>query len=500
MTVDTWRRYWASLDGVQEVLYFCVLAMQACMIYPWQALVHAVIGREALPFWSVCVVMWIAYLASSVIQRTGWMPDRKQALVTALILLSALLLVRVHVYGGLDASGARRPPWDVEWIADMVDRLFGIAGEEGAAPGFVPDLIVLAVTLVAWWRGIVAARREYDLHQVWFLFRLGIVVLLTYLIVTLIGHRMDVTLLLFGYFFFGLMSVALARILELGGIQRSSMGRRQWVALLAGAILGNLTLALLASLLVSPQAVRALLDRVRPLVRLIQLAVWYVLAAILYLAWPLIEWAVAWIAEMRPEGMTFDMSPLQSPLINPLEMMQQPEATRAVPWCKTIVVVVAVVGALFLVTSAIRRFVERQAEGRDVERESLWSSQELAQDLKNSLLGGLDRLRTLVSPSGSRKRRSAASIRKIYASMVDLATEAGYPRRPAETPYEYRRTLYRAFAGGHGAVDTITEAYVRVHYGSVPDNRAEMEHIVDCWQQVQALAAAKDGTLGGGRG
>jgi hypothetical protein len=489
MTANVWRRYWASLDGVQEVLYLCVLAMQACMIYPWQALVHALAGQKALPFWGVFVVMWVAYLVSGMIQRTGWMPDRKQAWVTAAVLLSALILVRVHVYGGVDASGARRPPWDVEWVADMVDRLFGIAGEEGDAPGFFPDLIVLAVTLVAWWRGIVAARREYDLHQIWFMFRLGIVVLLTYLMVTLIGHRMDVTWLLLGYFFFGLMSVALARILELGGIQRSSMGRRQWVALLAGTILGNLALALLASLLVSPQMMRALIDRVRPLARMIQLAVWYLLAAILYLAWPLIELVMAWIAKMQAEGTTFDMSPLQSPLINPLEMMQEPEATRALPWCKTIVVVVAIVGALFVVTSAIRRFVERQAEGREVERESMWSSQELAQDLRNSLLDGLERLRALVSPSGRRKRRSAASIRKIYASMVDLATEVGYPRRPAETPYEYRRTLYRAFSGGQSAVDIITEAYVQVHYGSVPDSRAEMERIVDCWQQVQTFVS-----------
>jgi hypothetical protein len=140
----------------------------------------------------------------------------------------------------------------------------------------------------------------------------------------------------------------------------------------------------------------------------------------------------------------------------------------------------------------IRRLAEEREKDGDLERESVWSTQEFADDLRNSLRQGLDNLRAFVSRFGDRKKRSAESIRKIYASMVDLATEAGYPRRPAVTPYEHRGTLYVAFPDGREAIDAITEAYVRVHYGEVPDSRAEMRQIVRYWQQVQELVAFKE--------
>jgi hypothetical protein len=79
----------------------------------------------------------------------------------------------------------------------------------------------------------------------------------------------------------------------------------------------------------------------------------------------------------------------------------------------------------------------------------------------------------------------------MYASMADLASKAGYPRRPAQTPYEYRGTLHRAFPGGQDAVDAITEAYVRVHYGQVPGTQDEMDQLLTSWERVQTLVVPK---------
>jgi hypothetical protein len=120
-----------------------------------------------------------------------------------------------------------------------------------------------------------------------------------------------------------------------------------------------------------------------------------------------------------------------------------------------------------------------------LERESILSVEEVVGDLRAALRERLDRLRGLAGQLGAGHRRSIASIRKIYASMVDLAAEAGYPRRAAETPYEYRHTLYAAYPSSEGEIDTITEAYVRTHYGEVPDTPQEMAQIVDYWRKLQ---------------
>ena len=126
----------------------------------------------------------------------------------------------------------------------------------------------------------------------------------------------------------------------------------------------------------------------------------------------------------------------------------------------------------------------RDEENRD-ERESLWSSGDLIQDLKDGLQRALDGLRNLGRRDG-RGQRSAESIRKMYASVIDMAEEAGYPRDQAETPYEHTRILYQAFPGGDDAVDAITEAYVRVHYGEVPDTREEMDQLRRYYRELQA--------------
>jgi hypothetical protein len=119
-----------------------------------------------------------------------------------------------------------------------------------------------------------------------------------------------------------------------------------------------------------------------------------------------------------------------------------------------------------------------------VERESLFSGTDVLNDLRKGLLGRLEQIVAMASQFG-RHRRSIASIRKIYASMVDLATEAGYPRHTAQTPYEYCNTLYDVFPDGGEAVDGITEAYVRTHYGQVPDTPEKMQRIVQYWERLQ---------------
>jgi len=271
MIRDAWRRYRASLDWIEEVFYLATLAAEACMIYPWQALVSAWMGYPPLPLWALCLLLWTSYLISRFFAHARLGQDRKQALVAALILLTALTTVRLHVYGarnpwatplplgeGMPAPSRAYRLWELGWIADMVDDLVSLHM-------IVPaPLLVLIVVFVSWWRGIVASRHAYDTQRAWYGFRLGVILLAAFFFVTLFGRRLDISGVVFAYFFSGLLSIALSSIIEQGGIRQSTMGSRQWLGLLATAILGNLGLALLVSLLVSRRAVATALGWLRP--------------------------------------------------------------------------------------------------------------------------------------------------------------------------------------------------------------------------------------------
>jgi hypothetical protein len=45
--------------------------------------------------------------------------------------------------------------------------------------------------------------------------------------------------------------------------------------------------------------------------------------------------------------------------------------------------------------------------------------------------------------------------------------------------------LRQAFPGGEVQVELITEAYVAVHYGDVPETGAELQEIRACWGRLR---------------
>jgi hypothetical protein len=465
------------MDWVEELSYLGLLGMEASIIYPWQLLFSAWNGYKGLPFWGVCALLWASYVIAGLLGHTNLTADRKQVVIAVLLMLSALVAVRAFVYPDYYF-------WQVGWIGEMANRLFSFNR-------FPPDLIAIVVVFVAWWRGILATRKEYDTPNVWFHFRVGVVLLFGYLLITIFGHRDEPTSLLFAFFFFGLISIALARIIELGGIHGSTLGSGRWIAVLIGATLGSLGLGLLVTMVFSRQTLRAVLGWFGPLFEALGQIAWYAVVFILYLLVPLFEWITAWILQALSENQEVIESLFGSPLQSPLQFPEVQDAPDYYSVCRTIFVIALVGGGLLLVARLIRELVERQVERDDLERESLFSSEEVVNDLRNSLRERWDQLRAMLSGLGDRRKRSIESILKIYASMVDLATEVGYGRREAETPYEYRGTLYQAFVDGDEAIDAITEAYVRTHYGEVPDTRQEMAQIVGYWKSLRARVVPK---------
>ena len=106
----------------------------------------------------------------------------------------------------------------------------------------------------------------------------------------------------------------------------------------------------------------------------------------------------------------------------------------------------------------------------------------------NSLRDGCDRLKDLAGLVGrfgpGMRLYAAVSIRKIYANMARLAERQGFPRQPAQTPYEYLPDLGLAFPDCQAEATAITEAYVKVHYGEAHENVRKLRRIREHWQQI----------------
>ena len=77
-----------------------------------------------------------------------------------------------------------------------------------------------------------------------------------------------------------------------------------------------------------------------------------------------------------------------------------------------------------------------------------------------------------------------------------LAASRGYPRPAARTPYEHLAALRQAFPGCESDVFRLTEAYVAVHYGELPERAEALLEIRAAFERIKAHpeTAEKAGT------
>ncbi len=64
-----------------------------------------------------------------------------------------------------------------------------------------------------------------------------------------------------------------------------------------------------------------------------------------------------------------------------------------------------------------------------------------------------------------------------------------YPRLPQRTPYEFLPEMGELFSKNHEDLNTITEAYLHVRYGELPETREDLEAVETAWSRLQAAGS-----------
>lgn len=84
------------------------------------------------------------------------------------------------------------------------------------------------------------------------------------------------------------------------------------------------------------------------------------------------------------------------------------------------------------------------------------------------------------------KRKVAIRIRQIYQELIELCESIGIYRNESQTPLEFLTVLEGIFPDNTDAVNRITQAYIKVRYGELPESRHEIVEIEECWNQLQS--------------
>lgn len=474
-------------DWKRAVLDASLVAMEAAWASPWLLFVIRPFAphHPAAPLGlSVLAALLLVALMVKGLHRLNVAPRAVSAAVMALGLASGLLAVRVHLYPAGMAA-------DV-WVAQF-GRNLGQVSE--AIPA---DVVLLLAVFFLWWRGLTLGTREHTFERIGFSFRAGIVLLMwNAALSALVGWRIPILGFAVAFFFFGLLAVGMGRVYDLE-LQPESGGRIStpfWIASTLGAIAAVLLLAVLAAQLLTVGNISAVMGALAPVWRILEAAVMLVVHLLGWLLQPLLEWLVRFFQARMPAEMPSLTPPQTTPEWMPATPTAPPVYLEVLKYAG---VGVFILGVLALVAFSVRRAWATAAAGRQEEREIVRTAAPPESGLLNALRAGLGRAAAMLKMVGEfglgKRFRAAVSIRWIYANLLRWAAEMGHPRRESQTPYEFLQALAPTFPDLGEELQAITDAYVRSHYGEVPDTPDELQKIRSCWERILESAQAAEGS------
>jgi hypothetical protein len=476
------------VNGRREAIWVALAAAEICWLTPaFLALNRLVAPHQPFLAWlgMLVVLLGLFYLYRALVAAD--LPLRlQQGLIVAALGAAIGLFLRYHVYAGSQGQG-------VGWFLSLFRSLADVESVQPAGWLAMMGLVYL------WARAIHLARRSTSAQSVGFSFRAGVLLLILVALFAKSFAQQDISAFVLPYFFFSLVAVALARVEDVRLQPNSAPAGYSgfWIGWVMGGVAVLVLLATLVAAFFHGGGLAQMLVWLSPILVVLQF-IFVGLGALLLL---LLEGLLNLLSidlEALGEGLREAMQRLSELFaLPPITPPAGAEPATFPPFLNVLQVMVAVgiplaIIGLVLLLTWYRQRRDRREEG-DESHESLLSAGAVARNLRSMLRSGIDRLSELaglVDRFGLSSRLLAAvSVRRIYANLLRLARDAGYPRAASQTPYEYLSTLYQALPGSEGDVQVITEAYVNAHYGQVPDTREELQRIRDCWERVRGRGA-----------
>ncbi|MCP4541891.1 MAG: DUF4129 domain-containing protein [Chloroflexi bacterium] len=467
----------------RELVFLALASMEACAV---ASLVTALILQVTPIQPSLLLItevflgalLIVHYIARASLQLFPLRPVLRSSLLGLGMLLSGLFFVH-------QLRHAQTSLWDLTWLADIFRN-------PQSGEWISPDLAVFLLVLFVWWRGVLLAQRRLDSDTVISCFRSGMIMLAITTIAS--GYLLPSPphQFVFAFFFVSLLGIALARAEEVGqrygGSQSPfSLG---WLATVVAASLGVLILAAGVATLLTGENLNRFLGPIweaqQALLTLLLYVLLFLMSGIMR---AVMEFLQSLFVGLDTSGVEFALDLIEE---GELESLQESAFSPGqLTMAKTIGVIFVVLILLLLITLSVRRMRARAGRRHDEYRESVWEGINMRGSLSDLLNDGRRRLGEMADALNRSRLGQmfvALTIRRIYAHLGALAAELGHPRALHETPYEYQPSLEQAFPDSHEQVAQITQAYIDVHYGQVPDQMADLQAIRTAWEHVQETA------------
>jgi hypothetical protein len=463
-----------------ELLFLCFALMEIALLTP-----VVLVGLGWARYWPAGqVTLWLLLVMLLPLNLVRLMAllqfdlRRQRRALMAALLLVILLSWRQLLY-------APAGVFDLAWLRQFATNLAEVGNLIWAR-----DLSIFVLTAFVWWRGIRLATRLPEINNVGLRLRLGGLIFAP-LLVWFTSAFLETSIVPFLLLFFlaALTAVALVRAENIEEEQRGTAAtlNARWFAVVFGAALLTVLAGGVLAVFLSGDSLFTLFGWFSPLWRALQFGGVVVLSVLFKLTSPaldLLAVIVQFLGEMLVALMSQIGEGFRTLVIGAETATPVPPTPTGMPEAggpgltgQTTAVLV-MLGLIALVALALAR-AYRQATfaARDSQRSRVARDEEDEEPGLGRRL--LERLGLLA------QWRAAASIRRIYRLMCRAAAAAGYPRLEAETPYEYLPTLAQVWPEHAAEARLITEAFIRIRYGELPETSEELEQIRQAWRRLE---------------
>jgi hypothetical protein len=148
-----------------------------------------------------------------------------------------------------------------------------------------------------------------------------------------------------------------------------------------------------------------------------------------------------------------------------------------------------------IILFGVRKYILKEERVQEQEVSDLTNDEDLFQMLRSALRRGWDKLaenlEDLLGMRQARRLLAAARIRRIYAHLLEMSAKLDRPRPASRTPLEFMPQLESLFPTLTQEVKTITDAYLLVRYGEVPETPDVLSRVESAWKLVSVEGKEK---------
>jgi Domain of unknown function (DUF4129) len=470
--------------------FFAMICMELSWVSLWFRLFMK--PRQEIGYWHAFLVLGgilltAFYTDEILIRRNTQIWTRRAVLAVMSLLLMLLALVALL-----------RP---AEWLDfnDVASRTVeSFRNIEILIPA---EFLIMAIALLMGWRGLSLVGRQLEPSMIQGGFRTGIMMLFFYGLIVRFEEVLPGTAF-FVFLFSGLMAMGAGRIAMQSRLRggKSIPFDRRWLfglSLVCSAMVG------LSYLVISWL-------KGRGLEQLYALYTWMV-ATLIWLVSPLLYLVakiISWLGERLEYGILINsllelFQRLRSIFFDFMDMIQQWFAfleslihweipPLKIPKAWALWGTILFLAIIILVT--LKRHVFKRDTGEEEDLSNL-DQPDLIDLLRVAIRKRLEQLfhqmEDVLKLGQARRLLAAARIRRIYVRLMKLSAQLGTSRPAARTPLEFLPDLKTLFPELPIELDTITQAYMRVRYGELPETIEEVQRVEYAWAQISTAGEEK---------